>query len=460
MEVARHKCFIQPVNHKDDGPRKKKKRNVQARRVVRSNEGEELEDEFKPTPLFVYADYKAVIDTDGEQTPIMVCAEDTETDDSKVMYGNVCSKEFPDYLGYLTVTEDGEERDVIVVFHNFKGYDAMFILQQLFKEHRSVTDQINVGSKVLSLTSGKLKFIDSLCFPPFPLSAFPDTFGVNALKKGFFPHLFNTLENQEYEGPMLPLEMYDPDGMSAKTETEFERWYEKQVRNDYVFNLHNEMKAYCISDIRLLKAGCQAFQKEFEQHGKFNPMEKCITIASACHRYWRKMHLPTNMIAVEPARGWQGSRNKQSLKGLKWLNWCEHQLRHGSTSNSIEEPVADRIAHARNQGKHSILTPARIMRVDGYDERTRTIYKFHGCLFHGCPRCYPQRNQYSKSSPDRNMQELYEATLAKTALLRAMEYTVVEMWECDWDRKVKDDAVLGEFVSQLEIVEPLNPRDS
>lgn len=231
------------------------------RRVVYSNEGEELEDEFKPTPLFVYADYEAVTDTDGVQTPIMVCAEDAVTDDSKVMYANVCSKEFLDYLDDLTVTEDGEERDVIVVFHNFKGYDAMFILQQLFKEHRSVTDQINVGSKVLSLTSGKLKFIDSLCFLPFPLSAFPDTFGLNELKKGFFPHLFNTLENQEYQGPMPPLEMYDPDGMIAKTKTEFERWYEKQVRNDYVFNLQNEMKAYCISDVKLLKAGCQPFRE-------------------------------------------------------------------------------------------------------------------------------------------------------------------------------------------------------
>ena len=209
-----------------DEPKKKTKRNAQARRVVHSNEGEKLQDEFKPAPLF--ADYEAVTDTDGVQTPIMVCAEDAETDDSKVMYSNFCSKEFLNYLDDLTVTEDGEERDVIVVFHNFKGYDAMFILQQLFKEHRSVTNQINVGSKVLSLTSGKLKFIDSLCFLPFPLNSFPDTFGLNELKKGFFPHLFNTLENQEYEGPMPPSEMYDPDGMSAKTKAEFERWYKNK----------------------------------------------------------------------------------------------------------------------------------------------------------------------------------------------------------------------------------------
>lgn len=65
----------------------------------------------------------------------MVCVEDVEIDDFKVMYGNVCLKEFLGYLDDLIVIEDGEEWDVIVVFYNFKGYDVMFILQQLFKEY-------------------------------------------------------------------------------------------------------------------------------------------------------------------------------------------------------------------------------------------------------------------------------------------------------------------------------------
>lgn len=380
--------------------------------MVHSNESEELEDEMKPPPLFVYADYEAVTDTDGVQTPIMVCAEDAETGDCQVFYGTFCTREFLRYLDDLSVTVDGEERKVIAVFHNFKGCDAMFILQQLFTEHRTVTDQINLRTEVLTVTSGNLKFVDSLCFLPFPLSAFPETFGLDELKKGFFPHLYNTSDNQEYEGPMPPREMYDPNGLSAKKKEEFEPWYEEQVRNDYIFNLRNEMEEYCISDVKLLKAGCEAFQKQFEQHGKFNPMEKCVTIASACHRYWRKMHLRSNAIAVEPTRGWHGSRNNQSVKALKWLNWCEHQLRQVSHSTFTEEPVADRIAHAGNQGEHSILTPASTLHVDGYDKRTRFAYEFHGCLSHGSPRCYPERNQYSKLNPDRNMQELYEATLA------------------------------------------------
>ena len=97
---------------------------------------------------------------------------------------------------------------------------------------------------------------------------------------------------------MPPREYYDPDGMSPKKKPEFEEWYHQQVTRNHVFNLRNEMEEYCISDIKLLKAGYTAFQCEFKCHRKFNPMEKCVMIASACNRYWQKMLLPKNTIAV------------------------------------------------------------------------------------------------------------------------------------------------------------------
>lgn len=90
--------------------------------------------------------------------------------------------------------------------------------------------------------------------------------------------------------------------------------------------MKEDMIAYCTSDVKLLKAECTKFQEEFKEHGNFDPMEKCITIASAFNRYWRKKHLDRNTIAVEPLQGWHGSKNNQSLKALKWLYWCEHQL--------------------------------------------------------------------------------------------------------------------------------------
>lgn len=50
--------------------------------------------------------------------------------------------------------------------------------------------------------------------------------------------------------------------------------------------------------------------------------------------------------------------------------------------------------------------------------------------------------------------------MAKTALLRALGYTVVEMWECDWGRQVKHDPQVQQFLSTLEIIDPLDPQDA
>ncbi len=61
---------------------------------MRANEGREPEEEDVPPPLFVYADYEAVTDDNRVQRPIMVCAEDEESDVTEVFYGENCSEEF------------------------------------------------------------------------------------------------------------------------------------------------------------------------------------------------------------------------------------------------------------------------------------------------------------------------------------------------------------------------------
>ena len=255
--VDSHKCYIQHVDPAEDEPKKKRKK--------KAKEGEELSKPIVPT-LFVYADYEAVTD-EGFQTPIMVCAETKDCDDTAVFYGKECTKDLFNFLDNLTITSDEGERKVIVLFHNFQRYDSISIRQYLYCFHQEVTNQITVGAKVWSLTSGNLVFKGSLCFLPFPLSAFPSTFALTELKKGFFPHLFNTIQNQEYGGLMPPKECYHPDGMSQKKKAEFEEWYHQQVARNHLFNLRNEMEDYCISDIKLLKAGCIAFQFEFVLKG-------------------------------------------------------------------------------------------------------------------------------------------------------------------------------------------------
>ena len=105
------------------------------------------------------------------------------------------------------------------------------------------------------------------------LSNFPETFRINELKKGFFPHFFNIQENQKYAGYMPDKSYYDPDGMSPARKEEFLRWYNDKVFQRYVFNFQDELLTYCQSDVRLLKQGCMTFQSQFKDIVNFNPMK-------------------------------------------------------------------------------------------------------------------------------------------------------------------------------------------
>ena len=104
--------------------------------------------DFKDPLIFVYADYEAMHSADGEHRHIMVCCETDQEDHTHVFYGEHCSQDFITFLDQLAINEDEFERPVIVMFHNLQGYDSMFILQELYNQHRLVENQVCVGIKV------------------------------------------------------------------------------------------------------------------------------------------------------------------------------------------------------------------------------------------------------------------------------------------------------------------------
>ena len=115
-------------------------------------------------PLQLYCDYEAVTNAEGNQTSILLCAETDEDDETVTFYCPDCTSRFFIWLEELSVDQDGDDRNVIGIFHNLKGYDDMFILQHCNATHREVEDQITVGTTILSLRSDRLIFKDSLCF--------------------------------------------------------------------------------------------------------------------------------------------------------------------------------------------------------------------------------------------------------------------------------------------------------
>ena len=60
----------------------------------------------------------------------------------------------------------------------------------------------------------RIRMIDSINFLPGALSELPKMFGLEELKKGYFPHLFNGKENQSVVLNHLPdVHYYNPDAM-------------------------------------------------------------------------------------------------------------------------------------------------------------------------------------------------------------------------------------------------------
>ena len=437
--IANHKCYIQPVAE-----------NEETEPTEEGGGGMVV----PPPPLFVYADLECMQNYEGVFIPNLLCYSCEEEEEIHVLDGDQCVLNFLHELDELVVVPDIEqERQIIVVLHNLKGFDGMFIIHELYNQQRQVINQLTVGAKVLSFTSGPVKFIDSLSFLPMPLTSFASTFNLTELKKGFFPHLFNTPANREYEGRIPDLEYFDPDGMMPEKKEELCNWHNEQVRRNVLFKLKKELIDYCQSDVQLLKKGCQAFQNEFQSQAGFNPMAECFTIASACNLYWRMRHLIPDTIAVEPLRGWRGAQVNHSLKALQWLYYQEHLIPKEGAS-------ADRIRHFRNMGEQSIRTANKIYFVDGYDPVTRTVYEFHGCLYHGCRKCYPLRDIKHYASPDRTIEELYQATLAKRMALLRAGFKVLEIWQCEWDEQLKKNAEVQRFLNSFDLVPPLQPRDS
>ena len=73
--------------------------------------------------------------------------------------------------------------------------------------------------------------------------------------------------------------------------------------------------------------------------------------------------------------------------------------------------------------------------VDGYHPKSGTIFQYHGCVWHGCRRCFPDRDR--RIAHGKTREELYVATLERTRALINAGHRVIEKWECD-DIKTKE----------------------
>ena len=248
---------------------------------------------------------------------------------------------------------------------NFQGYDGYFI-QNYLNKNAIKYEVILRGAKILSMTIPmfNMKFVDSLNFIPMSLSKFPKTFGMTELCKGYFPHLFNKEENQNYIGPIPPVAYYSHNTMKPEAREAFLAWHNEQVESNYIFDFEKEIIKYCRSDVDILRKCCMEFREMLREITDIDPFEKCLTIASACHEVYRTNFLKKDTIAV-----FQHDRQlkmRQSNMAVKWLSYEMER-------NGIH------IQHVRNGGEKRVGRYS----LDGYCEEYHTAYEFQGCFWHG-----------------------------------------------------------------------------
>ena len=76
--------------------------------------------------------------------------------------------------------------------------------------------------------------------------------------------------------------------------------------------------------------------------------------------------------------------------------------------------------------------------VDGYIPSKKLVLQFHGCHFHG----------HGCSIDKKNDRERIIKTDEITKAIRAMGYTVIEKWECEFNKDRRDNKQLDSFIKE------------
>ena len=402
-----------------------------------------------PSDQYIFFDIEAMQETGVHKANLVV---------AQYLHGN--QETFTNIDDFCHWLIHKRHKNHTVIAHYGKGYDFQFILNYCIQsniKHKAIYD----GSKIMYLEvlhGLHLRFIDSFNFMAMPLKDMPSTFELTELKKGYFPHLFNTQDHARYRGDMPPIKDYHMEAMSVVDQEKFLSWYKLQKDQyqtkvkfwevlhqiDYKlpkpveYDHQKEILAYCTSDVDILRRACLSFRKLFMDIAQCDPFQK-ITIASVCMDIYRADHMPESSIAVV-----KENHNNFSRSSIEWLEYV-------SKTEGID------LRHACNGGEYQV---GGKYCVDGYHDSSKTVYQFHGCHWHGCPKCFQPETEHPEKG--KTMLQLHEETKQVTSKIKNLGYKVIEIWEHEWNQMKKHNKDVKVCIAEVdtESITPLNPRDA
>lgn len=312
------------------------------------------------------------------------------------------------------------------------------------------------GARVITMNAFNLYFKDSYKYWPTALSNIPSRFDLPE-EKGFFPHKFNTRQNQGYEGKPPPEEYFCPElTMDLKKYNEFKAWHneinEAYEKGQYVYNFKAEQLKYCRQDVTVLRLAGEKYRAEYMQKFDIDPWTEACTMASTSNLIYRRIFMQEDTIGIIPPYGYR-PKDQQSGLGRLDLKWRD-ETEFGGDLMYMSKHGA---------GEKRLRIPAINAKVDGYDPVTKTIIQVKGCFWHGHPTCYEAHtiNQVKGVS----MGRLFDQTQTQSRRFREANYDVQDIWECQIRQMMKNntDGIrdwMGKESESVYIHEPLNPREA
>ena len=118
----------------------------------------------------------------------------------------------------------------------------------------------------------------------------------------------------------------------------------------------------------------------------------------------------------------------------------------------------DQIQHKYNHGEMRL--GQHNLPVDGYHKQSNTVFQFHGCIFHGCPKsdCCKTKGHLVNPINGQLFTTLYTDTKEKERYLKCLGYNVVTIFECEWDYVKQNSDSIRQFVSSLNAREMIERK--
>lgn len=200
------------------------------------------------------------------------------TDQQKIYYGDDCVNEMYNFL------ETQNKGKNVIIAHNASGYDSRLLFEKLIKTATATPSVIFRGSKIIQLKFRKNTFIDSMLHVQGSLRKLAKEYGYTNIRKGHFPHLFNSIENYNYVGPIPGKEFFDLPFMfkDKKELEEFDVWYDSWSGKEW--NFKKELLDYCIDDVLILQAVVKGYHENAYKLAGISPWF-FSTAPSFCHNY-------------------------------------------------------------------------------------------------------------------------------------------------------------------------------